>query len=413
MSKFKNLEELAGMTRSKIIEYAKTRFGKPIVEDLGDYIPFLDHFGETELCKNHISECSNQIFSPSLPTAREDTLLGLIEHYRWTGDEAGLELAKRYVDYLFSNYAENGRLVIPVGQFVDHVFEYDRPQTAKNKLLKPVLLFIHHLLGTQVVIPRNGIFIELLTDIHDLTQEKRFLDMAESFALSWLQNKIFKRFGLFPSFRLNPFKGKYAVLAKDNSALLNGLIAVYNITHKEAYKEAILKWCRGVHERCFDATLYGKYYFDTGHREAPELMYAMAVVDVLCYTYFVLKEKWTLSFAEEIAKFWMDLQSQIGLFPMAMDSYVSHQDYTNDFSISLWRLCELTGRGDYCEAALNAMKGLFKFHVFHRMVDYKTGNPLQSGTIPKYVFLMSKPIILLQEKAIYETGKVFKLLRDR
>jgi hypothetical protein len=407
------ITELAYQTKEKIIEYARTKLRKPIVEDLGDYVPFLTYFGETELCERHISGCLDEICSPSLPTQREDTLLGLIEHYRWTGDISSLDLAKKYVNYLFLNYWDKGRLTVPANQYIEHVFREHRTRTTKNEIMKLGLKFVHSLARTRISVPRNGIFIELLVDMYDLTREPKYLEMAESLALAWLRDKTFQRYGLFQNFRLDPFRSKYAVLAKDNTALLNGFIALYDETKKDVYRDAILRWSSSVHEKCFDKTVFGRYYFNQGERKEPKLMYAMAVTDVLCDAFFLLKEKMLLNFARDIAEFWINLQSKIGLFPMEETSRYSHQDYTNDFCISLWKLYELTGENHFREASMKGMKGLFKFHVFNLKVDYQSGETLDANIIPKYVFLMSKPIILLEEKTVYKSKKIFKLLRDR
>jgi len=413
MATVTQLEELAHSTREKIVNFAKTRFKSPKVEDLGDYIPFLAYFGEIEFCEEHISKCSKEIFNSSLPTQREDTLLGLLEFCRWTRNEISLSLAMSYVNFLFSNYCFKGQIVIPADRYIEHVFNIHRMKTTRNKMLKIGLKFLHSLLRTRASIPRNGIFIELLVDMYDLTRDKKYLFMAEDFASVWLRNKFFQKFGLFPSFRLNPFESKYVVLAKDNAAILNGLTALYATTLKNIYKDSILKWFEAVHARCFDKSVYGRYCFGNEKREQLSLMYAFAVVDALCDAFFVLRESRLLSFAEEIAKFWIDLQSKIGLFPMTEQSHISHQDYTNDFSISLWRLYELTGKNHYLESSERAMEGLFKFHAFNLKVDYQFGGIVDASIIPKYVFLMSKPIILLEEKAIYKNKKIFKLLRDR
>jgi len=406
-----DVRRLADSAMRRIIRYAKS-FKEPLVDDLGDYIPFLVYLGEREFCENHIKASSPKICIPLLPTEREDTLLGLIEFYRWTGKELSLNLAKEYIDYLFSNYYYKGRIVVSKNQYIERVFALHRKKSLIERSKKIMLKLIHNFSGTRLSIPRNGIFIELLVDMYDLTGDEKYLQMAEDLVITWIRDRTFRKYGLFPSFHLNPFKAS-STLFKDNTALLNGLIALYERTKEDKYKSAILKWSQSLHARCFRGSIWGKYYFRSGKLEELSLLYAFPSIDVLCYAYFVLGEENLLSFAEKIAEFWIPLQSEIGLFPINPSSNVSHQDMVTDFCISLWGLYEHTGNNMYREKSEKAMEGLFKFHVFPLKVDYQSGEIVDPTEVPKFITLMLKPIILLKEERIYKNKKIFKLLRDR
>lgn len=407
------LHELSNSVLTKIIDRAK-QLERPIISDFGDYIPFLAYLGEETVCENHLKMLAQEIFNFTRPTQREDCLLGLIELYRWTQDKMALNLAEELVRHLLLRYYQNERIATPKDAYIRHVFEDDREKTLINALITRMTIFAHSFSGDYLYTPRNGIFIELLTDIYQLTGNKRYLQVAKNMANSWLHDPVFERYGLFPSFRLNPIGETRAVLTKDNTALIQSFVALYDITQEEFLKDAIYKWFRAVKKRCFDGSVWGKIYLRSETKRELSLLYSFSVIDALCDAYcFVSKDKEILSFAEEISAFWIKLQSEVGLVPMEFGSMISHQDYMTDFSISLWRLHELTGKQIYREVSEKAMGGLFKYHTFPLMVDFRNGTATSQLEVPKFIFLMLKPIILLRENAVYKKKEIFKLLRDR
>ena len=252
------LNTLSKSVKDKAIHFLK-ELKEPIVNDLGDYIPFMDYFEEREFCNEQIRSCVDKVCTPVMPTEREDMLLGLIEHYRLTKNDLSLRLAESFVEYLIRNFFHNGKICVPKAQYIEHCFTADRKPSLPGNINKTILKFIHDLGGRWVALPRNGIYIELLIDLYELTNEEKYLALARSMGDVWLKNATFSKKGLFPSFRLNPFGDSYAVISKDNTALINGFSSLYKATEDKIYKEAVQKWIDAVRNYCFEKSIWGKY----------------------------------------------------------------------------------------------------------------------------------------------------------
>lgn len=393
--------------KAEIIQFAKKM--KPNVEDFGDYVPFLAYLGENRLCDEHLRVISSQICQPVLPTDREDTLLGLIELYRWTSNKESLKLAEKYVDYLLSHFYHDGRIAVRKDQFLREVSGISK----RNPLVGMMIRLAYARSFKLIYIPRNGLYIELLVDLYEATGERRYLDIARNMAYRWLADKTFQKSGLFERFRFNPFGKHYALLSKDNTNLVHGLVSLYSATRDERIGDAVKKWFESIHTRFPKGLVPQKIYLDQNNGANPDLISTHSLLEVLCDASKFMSEEGMLSYAEKICSFWLNLQSERGLLPINPESNISWQDSVTDFSIVLWRLFELTDNDSYRIRAEAMIKGLLENHVFPIEVDFRTGEVIDSTIVDKYVFLMLKPIILLETGSVYKDRKIYKLLRDR
>jgi len=417
----KSLTELANETRGDIIDFAKREYSShPDTPELGDYIPFMIRFGEEEWAREQISMASGELTKPAAPFYREDTVLGLIEYYRLTGDEQAIEYTEQYFDFLFANYVRDDRIVTTYLRQLQHEMGYARKNVdsrAVRAIAGVVETLLYPVRNVRVppyrTFPKNGMFIEMLVDTYELTGSDTHLKRAERLADYWLSLDTFREYGLFPRPHVLPWRGPTADIAKGNSGVVHGLLALLDVTGEDRYAEAIDRWTDGVEQYCLDDGLYGRYAFQTGKRDNKELWFSFPCIDIFCRAYDLTGRDRYLSLAEEIAAFWLDRQAETGLVPHHADGTASHIDSMTDFIVSLWRLAELTGDDMYRTRAENAMRGLFTHHRFPLLVDVHDGTVVDSTVTPRFVTLMPKAILLLEIDTIYGSRTNLKLLRDR
>lgn len=415
------LASLAGDTRDDIIAFATKRYtGNPDVPELGDYIPFLYYFGEQDWVEGQIQQAEPQLREPAPPFLREDTLVGLVEYNRLSGDTHAIELAESYFEHLFEQYVHNGAIQTPYIRRLENELGYARKHlpSRPRRILAGVAEsflgpFSHLNIPPYQALPRNGVFIELLVDTYEATGTEKHLERARTLADPWLETEEFDTYGLFPTPSPIYWRPNYVLLFKGNTGVINGLLALLEATGDDRYRAAIRRWVEGVEQYCISGTVHGRYRFDTGETDLAQLRFAFPYIDALCYAYHVTGEQYYLNRAAPIADFWLQRQSDLGLFPLYPDGTESHQDVTTDFCIALWRLAELSGEDRYRTAAKKGLMALFKYHRFPLFVDITTGEATDDTIVPRFVTLMAKAVILLQLDSIYGARRNFKLLRDR
>lgn len=417
----------------KIINFVKESLkNNPIVEDLGDYIPFLAYYGEEEFCKKQIEISKTRMkygmfcgdIYPKLrkfrrymivPEFNTDALLGLIEFYRLTENEIALETAETIIKSLNKHFVKNG--------YIYSLF----------------------LTGLKINVPfvrgMNGLYVELLTDLYDITKDEKYIEIAENLAKAWINLDFFKKNKLFPNSYFVKAKylnklwrdAKKVTIFKHNTSIVNGLLSLYKKIKEEKLLKAIDQWIFTIKKRFFVNTIYGKLNIKNKTISEPLLKYSFSMIDILSYAYHLTKNSNYLDFAEDIASFWIKKKSKIYLFPQSPDKRETLLDSITDFSISLFRLNELTGKKFYREIGIKTVKANMKYHsyqptkhsefiggepcflpAFVDSVDYKTGKPSTKRIKPKFIALMLKPIIYLEsDEKIYNNENIFKLMRDR
>lgn len=370
--------------------------------------------------RDQIRQAEPQLEQPAPPFLREDTLVGLVEYHRLSGDPHPIELAETYFEYMFDHYVRDGAIQTPYVRRLENELGYARKHLPNrfSRIIaggaQSILGHISHLnIPPYQALPRNGVFIEMLVDVYEATGNEKHLNRARTLADTWLETKEFQTHGLFPTPSPIYWRPNYVLLFKGNTGVINGLLALLEATDDDRYREAIRRWVDSVEQYCVTGTVHGRYRFETAKTDLAELRFAFPYIDALCYAHHVTGEQYYLDHAVPIADFWIQRQSDLGLFPLHPDGNESHQDVTTDFCISLWRLAELSGEDQYLDAAKKGLAALFEHHRFPLFVDITTGETTDETIVPRFVTLMAKAVILLEMDSIYGERRNFKLLRDR
>ncbi len=445
--------------QQKLVAFVKAALqDAPLSEDLGDYLPFLAAVGERSFCDQQVALATrsfrngfavgdafpklrrygNSLLVPELNT---DTLLGFLELFRITRDPALLTHADRLVSALLRDFAQ------PTGTLV--------PGATRRPL---------HLAGFRI--PRlrysvplargmNGLYAELLCDFAELSGNSAYRDRAEQLADAWLAEPFFQATGLFPAatFFSNRWRNQFLADSrtvthfKPNTSVANGLLAVYESTRTPRYREALLRWFSAVEQKLTTApapdganasegAVHLSWDARTSQRSTPTLLAAFPTIDLCCDAAHILgpatpEGKKLMAFAERIARFWLSKRTPLGLIPQQASGGPTLLDSITDFSMSLFRLHELTHK-PYHTAALALVEANLRHHAvtpddswafiggkpaflpaLAESVDSATGIPTKTVK-PKFVALALKPLIYLRSgKRMYETPSLRKLLRDR
>lgn len=415
------LQSLADETRKDIIAFAKEQYtNEPDIPELGDYIPFLYYFEEEEWVRDQVAQSGPELRRPAPPFLREDTMVGLLEYHRLSGDEDAIDLTTEYFDYLFDNYVHDGAIQTPYIRRLENELGYASKHLSKKslrivaRLTKSLVTPFSHLnVPPYQALPRNGVFIEMLVDAYEATGDEAHLDRARTLADTWLETDEFRSYGLFPTPHPIYWRSNYVLLFKGNTGVINGLLALFEATGNDRYSSAVETWVNAVQKYCVKETVHGRYRFDTGKTDLAELRFTFPFIDALCYAAYATGNENYLNIAKPIADFWLDRQGDTGLFPLYPDGNNSHLDVMTDFCVALWRLAELTGENRYRDAAQRGLSGLFEHHRFPLFVDINTGEVTDCTLVPRFATLMAKAVILCDVDTIYGDRENFKLLRDR
>ena len=405
--------------------------GLPLSEDLGDYIPFLAHYKELGFCDSQIELAlkktqwgmfygdafpkirwaGNSVIVPEMNT---DALLGLLHYHRQTKKQRPLELAKELADGLLAHCYSKG--------FVSALVSRLGPKAPFSRGM-------------------NGLYMELLPELHDLTGDTKYLEAAKEMASAWLSIPFFKEHKLFPtayfysSQSLNSMwkDCKLVTVFKHSTSIANGLLEIYRVSGDRAILDAMKSWALETKKRMTVGCVHGKLDIESQEIAEPKLLYNFPTIDFLCDLYAETKWGEALDFAEDLAGFWLKLQSEAGLFPLRPGRRGTLIDSVTDFSMSLFRLHELTRKAKYKQAAVKAVKANMRMHAvdvnqgfefiggrpletkaFVDSVDYETGVPMRKWVKPKFIALLLKPIIYLESgKQMYKDKQLRLLLRDR
>ena len=350
-----------------------------------------------------------------IPEFNTDALLGLTEFHRLTGDETALETAETIIKSLNKHFVKNG--------YIYSLF----------------------LTGLKINVPfvrgMNGLYVELLTDLYDITKDEKYIEIAENLAKAWINLDFFKKNKLFPNSYFVKAKylnklwrdAKKVTIFKHNTSIVNGLLSLYKKIKEEKLLKAIDQWIFTIKKRFFVNTIYGKLNIKNKTISEPLLKYSFSMIDILSYAYHLTKNSNYLDFAEDIASFWIKRKSKINLLSQYPDKRGTLIDAITDFCISLFRLGELRKNKFYKNVGIEIMRANMKYHVYQPnensefiggdpcflpafvdSVDYETGQPLTKRVKPKFIALMLKPVIYLESgERIYKNENIFKLMRDR
>jgi len=398
-----------------------------IIEDLGDYIPFINQLGYKNFSSKQIKltisflEKRNYVYKKNKvlirPYYNTDLILGFLEYYQQTKNQESLNAAKKIIQSWHKYFIKNN--------FVSAAY--------LNKINLNLPLTCSQ---------GGGMYIELLSDLFKITKEKKYLALAKRLTDGWVNCPFFKNYGLFPNYHLFSFKIlklfpdikkriTNATLHKQNTNLIFSLLSLYLMTKNKDIKKALYKWFGSVKENLL--TKEGGLYTNWNPIEKGKNINLtnFHALEVFSDSSYFLMDKDLLSTAIKIGDFWIKQQSkETGLFPLWTKSpkgqeskskpkNTSWLDCNTDMIIALMKLYELTRNKRYKESAELALEGVFKYHKkkygYAKIVDYTNGKVIDPEFQTKTVTLFLKAIILFlnKEKNIYKTNWLYKLLRDR
>lgn len=404
-----------------LVQHSKNGSVSPILNDLGDYTPFLRYLREDEFCEIQFKELLNYLKSDLLapsnrfarigyvtPYEHSDLILGLLDDYAATKDPQKLQIAE---------------------QITQTVLKKFNTTNLKSSFYFPSLKIRLPLFDST-----DGMYVELLVLLYKYTQKKHYLDLAEQIARRLIELPFFQKHGLFPSLHsripwLFPksIKKRFSEikLMKHNTNTLFGFLELYKTKPTNEIKQAIDYWIKSVQEKLKspEGGICGAAYLKRNDlKKAPiELTPNFAVLEVVCDAYHFLKEPDYLKFAKEIGDYWLREQSETtGLLPLYPDKKFkeSYFDSETDMLIALHKLAEISGDKKYKIAADRIMEGIIKYHRlpggYCLMVNTETGEVTDKFFKVKFITLFLKALILYdQNKTIYNNPVLFDLLKDR
>jgi hypothetical protein len=378
---------------------------RPLVDDLGDFLPFTDYFGRRDIGDRHIAflEARGGELAYRYAFDFTDMLLGLA--WRLAGpyaDEASRRALARCADAFLARHWD--------GQAV---------RSYRFGPLAPALLS-----------GQDTAFVEAFLELSDPTGDAAWASRAESLAAAFTAAPLFEASGLVPD---TIARGKFAGLAlsllRPESAGRARMVkanANLGFGFLEAKRRG-LAWANEPLEKLTRAILDGVR--ENGGApgndllpratRTPDLLAAFSTIDFLCDAAALSGSGELLDAARGIANFWLAQQSPVtGLFPKKAGGKTTYVDSETDMSVALLRLWEHTGDDAHLSSAIRCVDGVHRFHFRERglvlEVDVASGevaDPLLKG---KFQALALKPLIyMIDGRRIIDSPELERLMRDR
>ncbi len=374
-----------------------------IVDDLGDFIPFIGYFGREDIVDRHLSyleKNKNSIYFDKV-FAYSDFLFGLLWYSRYGKyKKRAIDLAVFFGEKAYKSFFKNG-----ISSVKKHGFK---------------LPFFSSLDAT---------FIEVWAEFYRDTKDGKYLNYANELYETMSGNKTFKKYGLLPewipvgrvSFLDNHIpskKFKRARLMKNNTSFGFALVDLYKITSDVRVKDTLDHLIKGVSKYAINNGGVLPYAFSDEYK-IPYLTPSFAMVDMLCDAYSLTSNKSYIDLAKTIGDFWINEQSKTtNLFPNEAYGKDSYLDSETDMATAFFKLNELTDDGKYLDSAYKTIDGILKFHnkngEYVLQVDINNGEVTNSAQKTKFSLLLLKPFVYISENTkIYSNNKLFDLLKDR
>ncbi|HXK40855.1 MAG TPA: hypothetical protein VJ046_02020 [Candidatus Paceibacterota bacterium] len=358
-----------------------------IFSDLGDFLPFLLYFGEEEFIEKQIELLKEELGPDKILISQFPTMgmSGLAKTYEYTDLLLGL------TDWhLFKKDDDSRELLLDVADKAIDMFCLDGTPRSFYRYFK-----------IPVTDTRDGTLIECFVDIARATGENKYADIANNIYRRLFNNTHYEKYGLLPAFftykPLTFFLGgefKKTAVFKNNTNTIFALQALYRFNGDNEIKERIFK-------------MISKLYF-SDYKES--LTPSFGVLDLLCDNHMLFKRDQDLSFAKEIASYWLKFQGKTGLLPLYPSGKESFIDSETDMSIALKKLYEITSDNKYKTASDLIFDGFVKHHGkfdYPLSVNVDTGELVNDTQRTKFLALALK---LFLEGDAYEN---WGILRDR
>lgn len=389
---------------------------KNALPDIGDFVPFFLYFGESDFITHQITlakdSLNNGILVSEFSTFKlnglaksyeySDWLLGLLDYYDFNPTEDNKLFVRKNIDQ-----------AIKIFKFNSKHYSFYYPRLRINLPLRD---------------SRDAMMIELFIEYYQLTQEKKYLDVAKNIFDKLINLDFYKKYGILPTFsgpnflKLFSAKLQQGEICKANTNALFAFLSLWQETKDENILGHIDNMVTAILTQSYpDKGGIIKDYLPQTKSTKAFLTSSFAMLDFLCDFYHVSNQSQYLDKAKEIADYWLSLQSDTtGLFPLYNDKKEDFLDSETDMSVALFKLYEKTSDQRYAVAADKCLDGILKFHSPHDYaigVDVDTGSLVNGGRKSKFLALFLKLLILKIEYAknnrIYTDKKLFNLLRDR
>ena len=375
-------------------------FSDPLIDELGDFLPFFAYFGDEEMCRRHLAYLKAHMPVYARAFSYTDLLFGLAWYGRIgkekdlaqaLGTEIIKEVKRAHLGFFPGSYRILG-CVLPV-------------------------------FNTQ-----DSTFLEIFTEWRRWSHDPVYLGDAEYLFRFLTGNAFFQKNGLLPECiitaplfaplaHFSPRRFTRARVMKHNTNFGFGLLDLWRLHAKPDIETVFQHLFEGLAAAADPDG--GVRNFPDERRTPADLVSSFAVSDLMADAFFVFRDERYLEFSQRVAEFWMKRQSgTTGLFPKQDGSPLSYLDNETDMTIVLFKLWELTNEQKYYDSAARALEGILTHHKGERgyvlEVDITSGAHHDEEYKTKFNTLLLKPIIyLLSGKKMYEDATIFMLMKDR
>lgn len=399
-----------------------------LLPELGDYAPLLAASGEREMALAQgelafrILKASPLLpglrtrFRPGGPFARilrklgathvqdySEILLGFVELHHVTRDPRAQEWAVWLARYLAGQFgSDRGISSFWLG--------------GRLPLLEPLA----------------GNLVEGMLDAAEIASDTALRDRALALLAPWVENPVFGRLALWPSWVLGSPRRPPAPLpmcrridlAKSNTTMCSAMLRAYAATRDEGWADAIraftleglprLRSPEGGLATLARLSPSGRALQPIG----PPNSSNHAALEVLLDAHRLLGDGVLLDRALELATFWRDqIHRDTGLMPDVIGGTQSFVDSNTDFAVLFRKLHDLTKERAWLNASDALVAGVARFHrTEHGLANrtfVATGKITDPTVETRYTALYLKALIAPPGKNVWEMPALLSLLRDR
>lgn len=413
-----------------------------IYVDLDDVVPFLLYFDQSEFVKEQILLSRDHVkngfidYDGYIYSWRMDEYMGGVNSYL-TENPDDVEVGKIFQNQLnfLSNFQELGyiptyydidrnifsKTIASMGyQLVEVVLESNLiKNNIKDQFLKLLRKFIQH----NNYFNKNGLFLNKYLKYGITFNPKQRIFGSEIKEKSSIKDSTYLPGTKSSRTRLLKFLQASIPLSrvqfmKNNTNLAFAIIEAYKYSKDRFYKSVLEKWIDGVMGNLYDRRGFVYKLLDGKRKYAPGLSQSFTFIDILCDAYFFVDNNPIyLQIAEDICNFWLSKKMENGLIPRSPFCNWDNVDEQTDFSVSLEKIAELTGKENYKNEGKTLFDEIQKHHLINNTLVksiYSNDEILEGNVIIRYHTLFLKSYIIYREgKAIYSDPLIHNLIKDR
>lgn len=418
----------------------RKNYGIPMVDDLGDSIPFIAWYGKLTGAKR-------------LVDMADFLAKRLLERYQ---REDGTLITEKKNVYDADKMSDSILGINLMARLADTPYFVERSKSFFSGLNKHMvtadgLVIYKKSYGIKIPFSSgkfSGLYAEESINLYDISGDREALFQSERYLRPWIDDPYFNNNGLFPfksSSRWNQplmdlaLRIKYgipllsAMSSKANSNLIFALTSYYEKTKDKEVLDVLMKWKEGVKDKMISKN--GLFYvLWTDHGRYNNLALDHAMIDCFLEINRVTGDKESLSVAEGVAGCWLKHQDKTGLMPQGIETEEIHflpeekkyaynfsrLDTQTDFGVVLVKLYFLTKNEDYLLAAERIGKAVIRHHRKNRgYAGFVKIDSLKKYDITietKFLFLLNKLFLALafaKEEDFFRDKLNMSMMRDR